>query len=170
MADKLYFCANGAMQTTAAPVVTPTGTAIKTHLQIATPSTASIDVVEWGISFDGSTAATPIKVELLTTGTVAATGLTAHVAAGVQPWNDPSLPASAVTLGTGATGYNLTTATEGTITATRTGDLQLIAPTNQYIHQFPLGREFRVPISSFLRIRTTSAASVNCYCYVIFAE
>lgn len=169
MADQLYWAQNGAMQTTAAPVPTPTNAAIKTHLQVATPATLFLDIVEWGISFDGSAAATPIRCELIVTD-VACTGLTAHVASGVQAYNDSNLPASAVTLGTGATGYNLTTATEGTPTATRTGDLQFIAPTNQYVFQWPLGREFRVPASRFLRIRTTAAATVNCYCYVIWNE
>jgi hypothetical protein len=162
----LYWAANGAMPTTAALAPVTTGTAIKTMLQVATPSTRGIKVVEWGISFDGSTAATPIRVELIQTD-VAAT-VTAHVAAGVQPYNDPNAPASLVTLGTTATGY--TASGEGTTTATRYGDLQLIAPTTQYVKQWPLGREFQVPVSKFLRVRVTAAAAVNAYCYIVWEE
>lgn len=162
----LYWAANGAMATTAAPTPITTGTTIKTLLQIATPSTRSIKVVEWGISFDGSAAATPIRCELIQTD-VAAT-VTAHVAAGVQPYDDPNAPASLMTLGTSATGYTATA--EGTITATRTGDLQLVAPTTQFVRQFPLGREFRVPVSKFLRVRVTAAAAVLAYTYVIWEE
>lgn len=162
----LYWSGNGAAPTTAALVAVTTGTAIKTLLQIAPSATRPLKVVEWGISFDGSAAATPIKCELIQTD-VAAT-VTAHVAAGVQPYDDPNAPASTVTLGTAATGY--TASAEGTITATRYGDLQLIAPTGQYVKQWPLGREWQVPVSKFLRVRVTAGAAVNAYCYVIFEE
>ena len=53
----LYLLQNGAVGTTAAPVAVTTGTAIKTMLQIKPFNTCKI--VEWGISFDGSAAATP---------------------------------------------------------------------------------------------------------------
>ena len=162
----LYWAGNGAMPTTAAFAPVTTGTAIKTMLQIATPSTRSIRVVEWGISFDGSSAATPIRCELVQTDVNAT--VTAHVAAGVQPYEDAEAPASLMTLGTAATGY--TGSAEGSITATRHGDLQFIPPTGQYVKQWPLGREFAVPISKFLRVRVTAAAAVNCYTYVIWAE
>jgi hypothetical protein len=162
----LYWAANGPMQTTAAFAPVTTGTAIKTMLQIATPPTRVLRVVEWGISFDGSAAATPIRCELMQTD-VAAT-VTAHVAAGVQPFNDPNAPASLVTLGVSATGY--TASAEGSITTTRTFDLQFIAPTNQYVKQWPLDQEPQLPISKFLRVRVTAGAAVNCYTYVVWGE
>jgi hypothetical protein len=162
----LYFAANGAMPTTAALVKVTTGTAVKTLLQIAPSATRPIKVVEWGISFDGSAAATPIECELIQTD-VAAT-VTAHVAAGVQPYDDPNAPASTVTLSTTATGY--TASAEGSITTTKYGDLQLISPTNQYVKQWPLGREFQVPVSKFLRVRVTAGTAVNAYTYVIWEE
>lgn len=166
----LYWAANGAMPTTAALVKQSTTTAVRTMLQIGTSATRPIKVVEWGISFDGSAAATPIECELIQTD-VGASGAnwTAHVAAGVQPYDDPNAPASTITLAN--SGYNSgVTVTEGTITATRHADLQLVAPTNQYVKQYPLGREFQVPISKFLRVRVTAAAAVNAYCYVIWEE
>jgi len=162
----IYWAANGPMPTTAAFAPVTTGTTIKTLLQIATPATRVLTVVEWGISFDGSAAATPIRCELIQTD-VAAT-VTAHVAAGVQPYNDPNAPASLMTLGTTATGYTATA--EGTITATKHADLQFIAPTNQYIKQWPLGTEFQMPVSKFLRVRVTAAAAVNAYTYVMWIE
>jgi hypothetical protein len=136
----LFIAANGAMPTTAELQPVTTGTSIKTMLQIATPSTRGIRVVEWGISFDGSAAATPIRCELIDTATVAAT----------------------------VTGY--TASGEGTITATRTGDVQLVAPTTQYVKMWPLGREFRVAASRFLRVRVKAAAAVNATCYVVWDE
>lgn len=163
MARKLYFAANGASPTTAAQVVVATGTAIKTLLQVATPATTNLTVVEWGISFDGSIAATPIKCELLQTDVAATvTSLTPTI------WGDPNSVASLCVGGTSATGYTGTA--EGTITATRMFDVQLISPTNQYWKQFPLGREPEVPASKFLRIRVTAAATVNAYAYIIWEE
>lgn len=161
-----YLTMNGAMPTAAALPKVTTGTAIKTMLQIATSSTSPIWVDEWGIGFDGTVAATPVNCELIETGAVNAT-VTAHVAAGVQQYDRVADGGAApVTLGTAATGYTATA--EGTVTATRYGDFQLVPPSSLYVKQFPLGREFFVPPSKFLRIRVTAAAAVNCWCYVIF--
>lgn len=162
----LYWSASAAMATTAALADISTGTSIKTLLQIATPATRGLRVVEWGISFEGSAAAAPVNVELIDTN-VAAT-VTAHVAAGVQPWDDPNAPASLMTLGTSATGFNASA--EGSITATRTGDAQKIAPTTQFVHQFPLGREFRVAPSRFLRVRVHAGTAVDCWTYILWEE
>lgn len=162
----LYIAANGAMPTTAAITKVTTGTAIKTLLQVASSAVRPLKIVEWGISFDGSTAVTPIECELITTN-VAAT-VTAFVSGDVMAYDDPNAPASTITLGTSASGYTATV--EGAITATRIADLQLISPTNQYVKQWPLGREFQMPVSSFLRVRVTSSSAVNAYCYVIWEE
>jgi uncharacterized protein YaiE (UPF0345 family) len=51
----------------------------------------------------------------------------------------------------------------------RSGDYQLVAPTSQYLKQFPLGQEFVVPAAGVLRIRVTAAAAVNAVCYVVFS-
>lgn len=161
----LYLIANGPMPTTAAQVPITTGTAIKTLLQIKPFNLAKI--VEWGVSFDGSAAATPIRVELLETGTVFAT-VTASVDADITKLNDLSAAAASVvglTLGTAATGY--TASAEGTITAVRMFDVQLVAPTNQYVKQFPLGREPVVNIGGAGRIRVTAPAAVLAYAYMI---
>jgi hypothetical protein len=74
------------MQTTAAFAAVSTGTAIKTLLQVKPFNLARI--VEWGISFDGSAAATPGKVELIETD-VAAT-VTASVDADVTKYDPAS--------------------------------------------------------------------------------
>lgn len=163
-----YLVANGPMPTTAALPKVTTGTAIKTLLQLATSSGNPIKVEEWGIGFDGIAAATPIQCELIDTGAVAAT-VTAHVAAGVMQYDSiADGGAATVTLGTTATGYTATA--EGTITATRLGDIQLVAPSSLYVKQFPLGREFFVPGGRFVRIRVTAAAAVNAWCYMIFSD
>lgn len=161
----LYFIANGPMPTTAAQVPVTTGTAIKTLLQLKPFNV--IKIVEWGISFDGSAAATPIKCELLDTGTVFGT-VTASADADIAKLGsveDAVASVAGLTLGTSATGYTCTS--EGSITAVRMFDAQLIAPTSQYVKQFPLGREPKCIIGNAVRIRVTAPAAVNAYAYMV---
>lgn len=162
-----FIAFNGAPPTTAALTPVTTGTAIKTMLQVATPSTCELRVVEWGISFDGSAAAQPIKVELIETGSVAAT-VTAHSTSTVKVLNDTGTVTSKMTMSTSGTGY--TSTAEGTITATRILDYQQIAPTAQFVKQWPLGLEPEVAVSSILRVRVTATAAVNAVCYIVWQE
>lgn len=164
----LYLIANGPSPTTAAQVPVTTGTAIKTLLQVKPSATVLAKIVEWGVSFDGSAAATPIKVELIETD-VAAT-VTASAAADIVKLDANALSGgdpttNLIQVGTTSTGYTGTA--EGSITATRVLDVQLVAPTNQYVKQFPLGREPVIQISKFGRIRVTAGAAVNAYAYMI---
>jgi len=166
----LYLIGNGPMQTTAAFAVVTTGTAVKTLLQVKPGATTMLRIIEWGISFDGSAAATPGKVELIETGTVAAT-VTAAVANDITKYDPDAIaqgdPTTAlIAVGTTATGY--TASAEGTITAVRNlAGPQLIAPTGQFIQQFPMGREPTIQSGNIGRIRVTFAAAVNAYCYMI---
>lgn len=163
MSGTQYIAINGASPTTAAQVPVTTGTSIKTMLQVATPSTTDIKIIEWGISFDGSAAATPGKIELLQVDVAATvTSLTPSV------YGNPNGPASLCVGGSTATGY--TASGEGTTTVARVFDAQLLPPTAPYVKQFPLGREPWVAVSKFLRIRVTFGAAVNAYCYVIWEE
>lgn len=153
------------MPTTAAQAPVTTGTAIKTMLQLKPFNSAKI--VEWGISFDGSAAAVPIKCELLDTGTVFGT-VTASADADITKLGsveDAVASIAGLTLGTSATGYTCTS--EGSITAVRMFDPQLVAPTNQYVKQFPLGREPKCIIGNAVRIRVTAPVAVNCYAYIV---
>ncbi len=163
---------NSAQATTAAPVVQPTGTAIRTMMQLAPAATTGITIVAWGCSFDGSAAATPGKVELFET-TAAATMSTAYAVGDFMPW-DPNAPAN--TSGASGVPFNLSTATsgfataavtEGTVAAYRMFDLALIAPTNQYVQQFPLGARPLLKPGNFTRVRVTFAAGVNMYIWVL---
>lgn len=140
---------------------------LKTVLQVATPATQQIRIVEWGISFDANAAGVPVIVELIDTGAIAAT-VTAAAATDITKLNDPNAAASLVTLSTTATGYNASA--EGTITTARTLSQQLVAPTNQYVEQYPLGREPEVAVSRILRIRCNAPAVVNCTAYIVWEE
>jgi len=154
------------MVTTAAFAGVTTGTAIKTMLQVLAGTNDPLEVWKWGIAFDATAVATPIKCELVHTGTVAAT-VTAHVAAGVQPYGF-NQSASAVQLGTTGTGYTATA--EGTITATRYGDIQWLDPTQKLTWEWSLDRGFYVPAAGILRVRVTAPAAVNAVCYVIWDD
>lgn len=159
-----YRIFNGPMPTTAAQAPVTTGTSIKTLLQLKPFNQCKI--VAWGVSFDGSAAATPIKCELLETGTVFAT-VTASADADCIKLNGADQAVASVaglTLGTSATGY--TSTSEGSITTVRMFDAQLVAPTNQYIYQFPLGQEPVLVIGNATRVRVTAGAAVNALCWV----
>lgn len=174
MAAKTYKVYNSAMATTAAPVKQPTGTAIRTMLQLA-PVGGPIRIIEWGCSFDGFAAALPGQIELVDTGTVFATVSSAFAVADVQTYGDPNAPANTagtsgvpLGLGTAKSGFATGAGTEGSTTVTRNFDLQMIPPTGQYVLQFPLGREPEMVAGNCLRVRMTFGTTVNCYCYVIF--
>lgn len=165
-----YICWNAAAPTTAAMVPVATGTAIKTMLQIATPSTRQIQLISWGYNLS----ATPSSgiIELLQTD-VAAT-VTAHVASGIQPL-DPNGTASLCVGGTALTGYTATA--EGTITATRSFDtVNLVssgsaaAESLNHRYQWMPNEQPIIAVSKFLRVRVTLASTVNMSCYVVFDE
>src|SRR3990167_6936142 len=162
---QLYQIHNGPSPTTAAQVPVTTGTAIKTLLQIKLGTQNFGRIVEWGISFDGSAAATPIKCELLETGTVFAT-VTAHVASGIVKLDQNAVDPTTSNFILTTTGTGYTSTAEGTITASRVFDAQLVAPTNQYIKQFPLGREPVINVGTSMRVRVTAGAAINAYCYM----
>jgi dUTPase len=161
--------ANGPQQTTAEFAKVATGTGLKTLIQFQPSATLPARIVEWGISLDASAAATPGTVELIETD-VAAT-VTAYVAADLTKVDGDAIAAGVLTtnliqVGTAASGY--TASAEGTITAVRNlAGPQLIAPTTQFIQQFPLGNEPIVQVSKFARIRVHFGTTVNAYCYMI---
>ena len=163
-----FFAYNGPTVTSAAPVKVATGTAIKTMMQLASSATVGMTIVEWGVSFDGtSSAAVPIEVELIDA-SIAAT-VTAYVAADLVHWSDPTGPATLAQIGsTTLSGYTATA--EGTFGTSRQLGLQLVSPTGGFVEQFPLGREPAISVSRFVRIRMTAAATVNAYCYIVWQD
>jgi hypothetical protein len=156
------------MPTTGSQVAVATGSSLKTLLQVKPGGTQIIKVREWGISFDGSAAATPGIVSLTVTDTAAT--VTAHAATGIHKYDSEALAAGDPTtnifaVGTTSTGY--TASGEGTVGTNRMADNQFIAPTNQLIYQFPLGVAFVVQPGEFCRIRVTFGTTVNAICYML---
>ncbi|MFC8531955.1 hypothetical protein [Nocardia sp. NPDC057227] len=148
---------------TAAPTAVTTGTSIKTMLQIK--PTTTIAVIEWGYSFSVLPTAV-VNCELVTTGTVNAT-VTAFASGDVGKYDDSVGAASAISLGTTASGF--TSTAEGSVTATRllAGRLEWAQSFSQ---QFPLDREPGVAANDILRIRMTTATAINALCYVVYEE
>lgn len=140
------------------------GTA-KTILQLK-PGASKIRIIEWGYGFDtGPTS--PVRVELVETGTVFATVTT--IGSGIRAYNDTTGTASLAVAGTTATGFN--SSGEGSITASRLFGYNY--DNGLYFkQQFPLGREPEVNGASALRVRATptSAVAVNMYAYIIWEE
>jgi hypothetical protein len=139
-------------------------------LQLATPSTRQIQLLEWGFSLDDPPGADGV-VELLQTD-VAAT-VTAHASSGVQNL-DPNGAASLLTLGTSATGY--TASAEGTTTASRVFDTVSLSSVSgesglQYVRQWMPDARPIVAVSRFLRVRaTTPTTATDMRCWVVFQE
>lgn len=162
---------NGPMPTSAAQQAVTTGTAIKTMLQIATPSTRQIQLLAWGFSID-DTAGADAVVELVDAD-VAAT-VTAHVASGVQPLV-PGAPASLVTLGTAATGY--TSSNENAAPASvRVHDVVSLSGTTSespytYTYQWMPDERPIIAVSRFVRVRATvPTTAVDMRCWAVWQE
>lgn len=166
MASPTFVLWNGATAALSAKLAAAaTGNnAIKTMLQIK-PGTPKIRIVEWGYSFD-AVPASPVPVELITTGTVFAT-VTAAASGDVVKYNDVTGSASQISLGTTASGY--TASAEGTITSTRLLAEQLENGV-YFKQQFPLGREPEVNGGDALRIRVHTPSVMNMTCYVCWEE
>lgn len=148
---------------TAAPSFVATGTSLKTMLQLK--PTTNIAIIGWGFAFEAAPTAI-IKTELITTGTVNAT-VTAFNSGDVVKWDDAGGIASALSLGTAASGF--TSSAEGTVTASRLLDM-CTGLEQSYRTQYPLDREPGVAANDILRIRMTTATTINALCWVTFEE
>ena len=151
-------------KTSHAITVVATTTAVKTVLQVATPSTTDIRIHGWGISCKGILGTDPAGDVALIDTDVAATVTTLTP----EEWESASAVASLCVGGTSATGYN--GSAEGSITASTILDAQAVHPQGAYGVFFPEGRRPRIAVSRFLRIRTTYTVTVNCIPWILFEE
>lgn len=141
-----------------------TSAAVKTVLQVATPSTTTIRIHGWGISFKGISATAEPGNVVLGDYDVAAT----VTALSPEEWESDDLQASLCVSGTTATGYNASG--EGSIGGSRFLDAQGVHPQTGYGVFFAEGRRPMVKASRFLRIRTTFDADINCIPWILFEE
>ena len=146
-------------------------------LQVFLGATPVARVVEWGCSFAGSAAGTPGQVELIETDGSSGSTVTAYAAIDITAYNaDALLLTAAQKAASGTTGiFQFSTSTsgytstgEGTDTTLRNLDgPQQIAPTTQYVKQFPLGREPLLQSGKYLKICATFGTTIGMICYVI---
>jgi hypothetical protein len=163
-----YTAYNGPMVTTGAQGASATVNGTKTFIQLATPSTRQLTVISWGFSLSSPLAST---IDLCAQNV--ADTVTAHSVSGLVSL-DPNAPASLLTLGTAATGYNASA--QGSPTVTRMLDSQQFGATAgnndlNYTYQFMPDERPILAISSFLKVRGTFAATtVNVQCWVTWNE
>lgn len=141
-----------------------TGTAVKTLIQVATPSTTNIKVIAWGVSFDGTSSTAAPGVLTLGDYDVAATVSTLTP----DEWGNVDSQASLCIGGVALTGYNATA--EGTIAAVTILDGQEVHPQTGYSIWFPERYQPLVKASRFLRVRALFAADVNSLPWIIWQE
>lgn len=141
--------------------------AVDTQLQIGVPANLPINIWAWGISFRGVAAADPPGDVWLLEGDVAASSGTSLTP---DPWQYPADVASSCVGGAALTCYGPTV--EGTITASRVMDGQLVHPQTGYSIWFPSDGRPRVGTSSarYLRIRTNFTVAIDCFPWIIWDE
>jgi len=156
----------GATSTSSTVAPISTSTAIKTLIQLQSSSSDKLTICQWWIEFDGTTAAPPVKVELLRTTTNAT--VTAYTSSDIVKWSDANAAASSIALSTTASGYNASA--EGTFGTVQTLEVHHVMPSSGILVQYPLGREPTVPASTNLRLRVTTATAYNAYAGIVWEE
>lgn len=166
----LFIAYNSALSTTTnIDGGTSYATGAKVGLQLQVPDNGFIKLVEWGVSMNGSAAATPATCEVATTD--AGTTLTSHTTTTVKCLDMAAGPASRLTMATTGTAYGA--AAIATNTTLRPLDRQFVAPTSQYVKMWPLGREpiiGNTTTENFLQFRINTSATVNAIIYAVWEE
>lgn len=139
------------------------GTAV-VAIQIATPSTGRLRIIEWGVCGFGAAGGAKTLATLAQAAT-ATSCTSAHSTSTITPTGDDTT-ACPLTMSTTTCGYGVTGIT------TTTTDRQFAAcgldPAEHYEKQFPLGRDFVVAPSKFLQLRIKTGVTANVLCYVCF--
>jgi hypothetical protein len=125
---------------------------------LATPANCRARLVQWWVEFDGTNAsAVPVDVEFQRASAAVTTATT--------------LAGNAMDLAEGAslivTKHSTTVEGAGTLSG---GETHRVHPTSGLLMQYPLGREWVVPVNAFWRLRATAAAAVNATCGIQWEE
>ncbi|MGW6790045.1 hypothetical protein [Streptomyces chartreusis] len=163
----LYIAYNCAIDaTTGVMAGTSYSSGAKVAIQLATPSTVSVRIVEWGVSFNGTAAGAP-AVCTLAQASAATTSMSAHSTSTVLPVGD-NPKTSSLTMGTGSTAFGAVAITTNTTERQFAG--ALVGPMTQYEKQFPLGRDYVVSPSKYCQLRINTAATLTAIAYIVFEE
>ena len=161
---KVYSVWNGASAATMPVPVTTGAATLKTMIQLATPATMDLAIVEWSWEGDGFAAAAPGVVDLLFH--AGAATVTSYAVTDIKKYSPFDAP-SQIVVTANTSGFSASA--EGTSTANFSIPHQ-VPPTAGIYIQYPQGREPRVPISSFMGLRNKFAAAINATCMVAWEE
>lgn len=138
------------------PIALSAATA-KTVIELTAGSTIQADIVQAAVSFDASTPAAAIKVELVR-----------YTATGTGTAYTPlKYNAAAQALASVVTAKTNDTVEPSTPTVV---ECWYVPNTAGQFWQLPLGREIALPASTTIGLRITSAAAVNCAANLLFEE
>jgi hypothetical protein len=166
---EIYLLSNTAIPNAAPNAGVVTSATLFTLLQVklgSTLLTPRAKVVEWGVSFNATSAIAPFSCDLIACATAAT--VTAFATTDIinyDPLGITSTSGFPFTWSTITSGF--TSTTETAPTSTRVFDPQLVAPTTGYFKQFPLGREPGFQVSEYLRLRVKGDGATKCTCYVV---
>jgi hypothetical protein len=140
-----------------------TGTALKTIAQIAAAAGDRLEIIEWSLSFNGTSAsAVPVLVQLNRQTSAGTGGVSATPA--LQDLGDAASGTTGLTGPLAATWTAEPTA--GTIIYQDYYTPVGLGPAWQY----PLGRGIIVPLSGRMGIVVTAAVAINCAGHFVFNE
>lgn len=167
-----YIIYNSVMLTTSAFAPVALGTALKTHLQLATAANRRIWIDGWGYSLSAPPTGAS-KIELLQTDVAANTGSALALANDVQKLDPASPTNSSLQSGAALTGFNFSV--EGSTTASRLLGHDFL-PANPATDRTRFEQWFipgKLPVlaaSSFLRIRTIMGSAVDGLLWIAFTD
>lgn len=140
-----------------------TGTALKTMCQIATPSTTRAEIIEWSLSFNGTSAsAVPATVQVNRQTTAGTGGVT-----GTAFPQDLADPTALVTVLTGPLAAVWTA--EPTAGNLVYQDYYTPVGLGPFL-QYPLGRGIVLPVSARIAIVVTTAVAVSAAGHIVWNE
>lgn len=141
-------------------------TGAKCAIQLEVPSTLRVQILEWGVSFDGTTGSANIE---LVQASAASTMSTAHTTSTVVAQGTDGTATSRLTYGTTAdTGYG-----NGAITTNTTEitfDKAYIPLTSAYFKMWPLGDQPMSDTTKWVQLRINTTATANGIAYIRFRE
>lgn len=154
----------GVLYVVSANAVAHPGGSAKTILQLATSASIRAKIVEWGVTFNGtSSSATPATVLLQRQTNVGSGGQA--ITANYGPNNvDESLTSTAQSTAL----QGIWSTTEPTAGAVLCNPYE--PPTSGMVLQYPLGQEPWIKVSGFLGIVVNVAAAVNINAWLKFEE
>ena len=171
---KIYSVQNQTGAVTAPNPGVTTSASLYTMIQLVPATNSPLFIVEYRVSFSAFALQAPFAVDLVETGTVAAT-VTTYAVADINTYDDPNAPANTsgssgipLNLGTSLSGF--TSSSEGSISATRVFDSFLAEPVGDSgPHQFPTDSRPEVKPGNVLRLRVKGDGTAKVVASIVFS-